>query len=65
MSVNGESENDGENDSFNENNIYCTQNAEEVESDIYEEIKNQFGHYHKENFLLNLVDILRKPRAIK
>lgn len=56
MSANGDSENDGENDSFIENNIYCTQNAEEVETEIYEEIKNQFGHYDKENFLSNLVE---------
>lgn len=33
----------------------CTQNAEEVETEIYEEIKNLFGHYDKENFLSNLV----------
>lgn len=38
MSANGDSENDGENDSFIENNIYCTQNAEEVETEIYDEI---------------------------
>lgn len=49
MSANGDSENDGENESFNENNIYYTQNAKEVETEIYEEIKNQFGHYDKEN----------------
>lgn len=53
MSANGDSENDGENDSFIENNIYCTQNAEEVETEIYEEIKNQFCQYDKENFLSN------------
>lgn len=48
MSANGDSENDGENDSFNDNNTYCIQTAEEVET--------EFGHYEKENFLLNLVE---------
>lgn len=38
MSASEDSENDGKNDSFNEKNIYCTQNAEEVETKIYEEI---------------------------
>lgn len=67
MSANGDSENDVENDSFIENNIYCTQNAEEVETEIYEEIKNQFGHYDKENYLSNLSSrkIRGKPQAIK
>lgn len=48
MSANGDSENDGENDSFIENNIYCTQNAEEVELKFMKKLK------------INLVTMIRK-----
>lgn len=51
MSVNGDSEIDGDIDSNNGDNIYCIQNAQEVKIEKYAEIKNQFGHYNKEYFL--------------
>lgn len=51
VSVNGDSEIDGDIDSNNGDNIYCIQNAQEVKIEKYAEIKNQFGHYNKEYFL--------------
>ncbi|XP_056003451.1 paramyosin-like [Ostrea edulis] len=38
-----------------EDNIYCTQDVDEVDNEIFEEIKTQFGQYDKEAFILNIV----------
>lgn len=56
MSDREDCENSEENDSYSEDNIYCTQNPEEVENEIFVEIKRQFGQHDKENFILNLVE---------